>query len=123
MMRLLAACAVASVMAGCGGGEDDSPRQVEYTVSDGTLTLFSGRAAHITYAPSMGETAQVDALIPWTYKRTAKPGEFLYVSAQSQQRTGTIYVNIFIDGKPAHSSSSRAAYGVATASGTCCSTD
>lgn len=80
---------------------------------DGTATDVA-----ITYANSAEGTSQITTKSPWTYSfERPKAGQFLYVSAQNQNATGTVHVSITRNGTLFKESTSSGAYVIATASG------
>lgn len=122
----VAAVAAALVLAGCGGGSsgtdsanagpanDPNSDFITYYVRGSGITT-----ADVTYRTSSG-TSQRTVTLPWSEFRSAGKGDFLYVSAQKNSSSGTVMVEITGSvGTLAYSSSSTA-YGVATASATCC---
>ncbi|MDR0274123.1 MAG: hypothetical protein LBI48_02045 [Burkholderiaceae bacterium] len=109
----------AGMLTGCGGG-DDRPREYKVTYEVSGLGTMVTPAALITLQSSSG-TYQITTKLPYTYGPvTRHEGDFLYVSAQNINASGSIYVSISADGKSIASGSSYAAYGIATASKTCC---
>lgn len=122
--RRTLACLVllAAALSGCGGG-DDPPAEhtVYYTVDNGTIGI-GGRGA-MTYQPNsnIGASSQVTAPLPWTSASwKARDGDFLYVSVQNQNATGTVRATIYVDSHIFQTVSSSGAFAIATASGTCC---
>lgn len=112
----LAALAIALAVSACGGG--DATYEVTYHVLHSDI--FGGKS-FVTYAPAEGAASQLTVTGSWTSgKRLAKASEFLYVSAQNAQSTGTVYVTIKVDGKDFRSASGNGGFAIATASGTCC---
>jgi hypothetical protein len=110
-LRLVAALAVL-FLPGCGSSAD-SVDSVTYRV-DGTATSVA-----ITYSNSSEGTSQITTNTPWSYsfeKPTA--GQFLYVSAQNQNETGTVHVSITRNGTLFKEATSSGAFVIATATGT-----
>ncbi len=114
-MRKLAIVLLPLLLAACGG--DDGPEKYNVTYS---VSAFGGPTrAMITYRTSFG-TSQTTVTLPWSTSGTREQGDFLYVSAQNQGATGTIYTTITANGKNIATGSSSSAYGIATASKSCC---
>ncbi|MBF9018410.1 MULTISPECIES: MmpS family transport accessory protein [unclassified Oceanispirochaeta] len=89
-----------------------TPPQVEYEIS-GTAT-----SVNITYSNASEGTSQVsDVSVPWTYSFESTTGNFLYVSAQNQNDSGSLTATIYVDGDVYKTSTSSGAYVIATASG------
>jgi hypothetical protein len=53
----------------------------------------------------------------WNYEFAGDEGQFLYISAQNNNSSGTVKVRIDVDGKTFKSGSSTGAYVIATATG------
>jgi hypothetical protein len=86
---------------------------VEYKVT-GTATS----SASLTYANSAGGTSQSsNAALPWSFKFSAKSGQFLYISAQNNDKYGCVDAVIVVDGKDFKTGSGCGAYAIGTASG------
>lgn len=114
-MKRLATILLPLALMACGG--DDGPEKYEVTYRVSALGGIT--KAMITYRTSFG-TSQTTVTLPWSTSGTREQGDFLYVSAQNQGATGTIYTTITANGKSIASGSSSSAYGIATASKTCC---
>lgn len=72
----------------------------------------------LTYTNASGGIQQDEAAIPWNYSFTAKPGQFLSVSAQKKfGLQGTISCRIAVNGVQVQEASSNAEYGIASCSG------
>ena len=86
---------------------------VEYRVS-GTTPI----AGMITIAAKDGTEQYSDVELPWSYSFTTYSARdrFLYVSAQNGMDSGTITVEIVVNGTVVKSASSTGAYVIATAS-------
>lgn len=81
----------------------------------------SGRGlASLTYSNTDGGTEQRKVQLPWSTTFTARPGQFLYLSAQNNEETGSITVDILVDRQIRKSSTSEGGYTIATAKYTCC---
>lgn len=117
--RFLGALATLAFLSACGGGGggQDGPGptklvSVEYRV-DGTATQGA-----MTYSNASEGTSQVTANLPWNVKFTStKAGQFVYISAQNQNDTGSVHVSIFLNGTLYKESISSGAFVIATASG------
>jgi hypothetical protein len=89
------------------------PDQIEYIVS-GTC----GISNIITIENSSGGTSQFsDVALPWSYEWEMyySNDDFLYVSAQNGTDSGSIIVQILINGSVVETSTSSGAYVIATA--------
>lgn len=88
------------------------PVDVTYVVtgsaSTGSVTMTNGQ----------GGVEQQDIALPWTQPIAgAKSGQFVSVAAQNKSGFGDISCTIQVDGKDFRTSSSSAAYGIASCSG------
>lgn len=97
----------------CGSGSSTTHYKVTYRV-DGQ------GPASLTYANSTGGTEQHRVTLPWTETFTARPGQFLYLSAQDDGGIGLIVCSITVDGKIVKDATSKGEYTIATVSETCC---
>jgi hypothetical protein len=77
-------------------------------------------SASLTYINSQGGTVQETITTPWTKTYTMKADDFLYVSAQNQNASGSITSEILINGVTFKTTTSTGSYVIATASGSCC---
>lgn len=110
MKRLLPVLLIAGLLlAGCD--LFDTSRNVEYIVSGSASSVF------ITYENEDGGTEQVQASPRWTYSFSAERDAFVYVSAQNEGESGTVEVEIRVDGDEFKSARATAAFGIAPASG------
>lgn len=122
LFTTLSYAALLSCLGACGGGGDDKPEPprsylVEYSVTGASI----GRTAFATYASANGVTEQKDIVLPGSIVRfSSVAGDFLYISAQNQTSAGSVSVAIKVNGVTWKSATSSAAYGIASASGTCC---
>jgi hypothetical protein len=113
--RMSAAILVLLTLVGCGSKSDSGPDSVDtvtYRV-DGSATSVA-----ITYQNNTEGTSQITTTTPWTYSfQHPHAGQFLYVSAQNQNETGTVHVSITLNGSLFKESTSSGAFVIATASG------
>lgn len=73
--------------------------------------------ASITIQNSSGGTEQREVRVPWSTSFHAKPGQFVYLSAQNKSEYGTVDARIELNGKTVQSASSNEEYGIASVSG------
>ena len=118
MKKIIIILLVLSVLLSCEfiTEKDKSPIPVEYKASCTTGLV------DLTISNKDGGTSQFDDMtIPWSYSFEVDNPEygyfFVYVSAQNQQSSGTVTVQIYVDGSLYKSSTSTGAYVIATASG------
>jgi len=94
------------------GGSGEVVYQVKYEVTGTAKTVF------VTYVNESGGTSQESNVsLPWSYTFTAKPGDFVYISAQNEGETGSVTVTIYKNGSIFKTSTSSGAYVIAEASG------
>lgn len=84
---------------------------VEYVV-EGTST-----SASLTYSNESGGTEQLDVKLPWRDLFFANSGFSAYISAQNNNKVGSITVKILLNGIEVKQSTSSGAYVIASASG------
>jgi len=74
---------------------------------------------NVTYQNSNGGTSQ-QSNVPsdWTYSFTATPGDFVYLSAQNNNNTGSVSVTIYQGPFVFETSTNTGAFVIATATGT-----
>lgn len=88
------------------------PSTYEYRVTGTPLTS----RVSLTYA-TVGGTSQVSsAVVPWTHTRSASAGDFLYVSAQIVEGTGSVTVAITHAGSVLRTTTSSGFASIATVS-------
>lgn len=103
---------------GIGGASNEvvvvvGAQDVEYRVTGTAGRVF------VTYVDSTGGTAQTFATLPWSYAWSgARPGDFLFVSAQQQVTNGIVVVSIYRNGVLYKTSTAEGANAIALASGT-----
>ena len=93
---------------------EDETYQVKYEVSG------TAKKVNITMENEGGGTSQYsDVSVPWEYNFPGrkKSGTFVYVSAQSQNESGTVIATIYKNNGTFKTSTSSGAYVIATASG------
>ena len=106
-----------ALLGACGGGDDDEGRAsatVTYTVS-GTGTT----SASVTYTSANGADQQSVVNLPWTHSFTGRRNEFLYVSAQNRNSSGSLQVTLSYAGA-FKSPIANGGFPIATQSATCC---
>ena len=109
---LTAAAVMAMCLAGCENPFGGSI-EVEYEVTG------SAYSVDVTYENSGGTTSREYGVgVPWSYRFSADPGDYVYISAQNTGTYGTVTVAIYLDGEIYEAETSEGAYCVATASGT-----
>lgn len=84
-------------------------RKVRYEVTCASCDL--------TYSNSSADTEQRTIATSWNYEFNAEGGQFLYISAQNNNSSGSVAVKILLNGDTFKSASSSGAYVIATASG------
>jgi len=90
----------------------DDTYSIKYSVTGTTSSV------DVTYENGDGGTSQKsDDSLPWTYSFTGYSGDFIYISAQNQNDTGSVIATIYIDNEKYKSSTSEGAYVIATSSG------
>lgn len=127
MKRLLSVATLALSLAACGGGEDGkpaAPAPVPHTAKY-EIEGFGTTSASLTYRNSTGGTEQRTVTLPASVPGLVgvyfvETGDFLYISAQNNSSFGSVQVRIVVDGTTWRSATSSGAFGVATASGSCC---
>lgn len=123
MGKMLLAAVLATVLSGCGGGDEQQPDNSLNLVSYEVSGIFTN-SADLTYRNSSGGTEQKTVTLPHTIPTIGpyifSPGDFLYISAQNRASSGTITVTIKLNGATFKQSTSSGAFAIATASGSCC---
>ena len=84
---------------------------VEYSISG------SADYVGITARNSEGGTEQHEVNVPYYHTLSMRGGEFVYLSAQNQGRSGNVHVSIRVDGNILQEASASSPFGIATASG------
>ena len=86
--------------------------KVEYVVSG------TAGSVDLTYSNQSGNSEQLSGVsLPWTYEFDGASGDFLYISAQNNGRSGSVVCDIYVNEKLIETSTSSGAYVIATASG------
>lgn len=112
LLRLVLLLACASLF-GASCDTLTGTSNIEYRV-----TGFNVQRVSLTYESEGGGTAQVsNATIPWSHAFKAKKGDFLYISAQIVQGTGSVTVTIAKSGETFKTTTSSGFASIATASG------
>jgi hypothetical protein len=106
MKALLPLCAIALLCSACA---KDVFVKVRYQVNCGSRDL--------TYENNQGGTEQHSMSGSWNLEMDMNHGQFMYISAQNNNASGTVGVSILCDGDVFKTSSSSGAYVIATASG------
>jgi hypothetical protein len=112
---------IISLLIGCPSVTEDQydvpvvkRTEVEYRVTCSAAPYL----VDITIENEDGGVSQFsDVVAPWSYSFTASKNDFVYVSAQNQQSSGTITASIYTDGNLFKTSTSSGAYVIATAYG------
>ncbi len=104
-------------LSACGGESESKPKTYSVTYS---VSGVNTNSASLTYQNSGGGTSQEVVTLPWSKVIIAKPGDFLYVSAQNKNGVGSVTSTITVDKTVFKISTSTGAYVIATATGTCC---
>ena len=88
------------------------PDTVEYKIS-GTTDSVS-----VTLSNASGGTEQYSTVtVPYTYSYDSFPYWFMYISAQNNHDSGSVQVEVYLNGNLIESARSEGAYVIATASG------
>jgi hypothetical protein len=74
-------------------------------------------AVGLTYRNASGNSEQRDTNAPWELEFSASPGQFLYVSAQAQNKGTAVSCRIYVNGVEAQAADSHGDYVIATCSG------
>ena len=105
-MRSVILILAIAVLASCRKDKDETVRyEVDCTSCD------------LTYTNSSENTEQRSMTNEWSYEFKAPKGQFVYISAQNNNASGTVGVKIIARGGVFESASSSGAYVIATASG------
>jgi len=100
-----------------GGGYQRQSTSSSYSIKYEVGGNGTNRAS-LTYENQSSNTEQKsDAALPWSKSFTAESSQFLYVSAQNEKDSGTIWCKIYQDGKVIEQAESAGAYVIATCSG------
>lgn len=125
LLALVAACLVVGfALIGDSGssGTWTPPTSRPATVRLEYKITGTAKQVDLTYNNAQGNTEQLDnARVPWSkvYSYTQWPvGEFAYISAQNQGRSGSVKCQILVDGVELESATSSGEYVIATCSGT-----
>jgi hypothetical protein len=117
MLKYLPLAILIIAVVACGGAAATAPAQpiqVIYKI-DSTMKYIPLR---LTYANETGATVQEKAMSPWEKKFTAKPGQFVYLSAQLDDgKADDVSCNIAVNGATLQEAKSTGQYTIATCSG------
>jgi len=92
--------------------EEDTSGIVEYKVTSNKSGF------DITYQNAVGNTEQKDIQSSsWNISFSGEQGDFVYISAQTNNTNATITAEIYYNGKLIENSTSNGSYVIATASG------
>lgn len=113
MKKLIPAVLLLALMACSGKNPLTGSGTVTYRVT-GTAPR-----ADLTYELSSGSTSQQsNVTLPWSTNRSAKTGDFLYISAQNAGSTGCVTAEILSGDKVLKSTQSCGAFVIASSSTT-----
>lgn len=98
---------------------ESRPKANSYSITY-EVTSTDTDGASVTYSNDNGSTEQQNVGIPWVKRFTAKPGQFLYLSAQNRNDFGSLTVRINVDGKTVKIANSNGGYAIASTSLYCC---
>jgi hypothetical protein len=102
---------------GSGGTSTGGGGKSTYTIT--YRVMGTTDSASVTYSNEHGDTEQIsDVDVPWNKTIKAEPGQFLYISAQNNDDSGTIVTRIEVDSVRYKESKSEGAYVIASCSGT-----
>jgi hypothetical protein len=110
-----------SILSACGPSPlRQTPRATPIVVQPVPVVYsISGTAFEVslTYRNASGATEQIDVIAAWSLKFEAKPGQFLYLSAQKKGERGSVSCKITANGRVVQEGTSTSAYGIASCSG------
>jgi hypothetical protein len=100
---------------GCISSHPTADYKADYdVVGEGT------GSASVTYTNQSGGTEQRDVRLPWHESFPVRSGDFLYISAQNKNGSGSITIYISINKQTRKTASSEGAYVIASSSYRCC---
>jgi hypothetical protein len=103
------------LVAGCSNSSvppsSDLPEKITYKV------IGSARRASLTYRNASGGTEQKIVRLPWILVFDAQPGTVCILSAQKEDRLGTVEARIYVDTDLLQQAESSSPYGIASVSG------
>lgn len=120
-MKKISSIFLAIILSACGGGDDGGDDKQTSKISSVIYevnVLYGEARITKNLAGSTSQTSTTKG--SYTFSSIAKDDDFLYLSAQKEGSSGMVTVKIIVDGKVFKQATSSAAYGIATASGTCC---
>lgn len=125
MRLLILGCVL--VLAGCEAATAIEPtatprptRMPDYAVVYRVTTDTVTQHVALTYRNAQENSEQQTGRITggdWESRFTAEPGQFLYVSVQNRDDSGTVTCEILVDGRVIESATSRGGHVIATCSG------
>lgn len=105
----------------CGGASGGSSQPPPQATTHKVLYKIEGTGSagiSLTYNNESGDTAQEDARFGWSKEFSARPGQFLYLSAQRDDPgSGVIRCIIEIDGQVFKKTESNGEFVIASCSG------
>ena len=101
------------------GALDDGSNSEGYKVTYDVVGTGT-TSASVTYRNQGGGTEQREVKLPWTESFSASPGDYLYISAQNKNGSGSITTYISINGETRKTSNSSGGHVIASASQRCC---
>lgn len=105
---VVVAVIIVVLMAVCVGGTSTSKATVEYQVTGTAL------AVDVTFTNATGGTEQLsDVSVPWTYTISNYTYSYVSILAQNKGATGSVTVNIYVNGDLFRTATSSGAYVVA----------
>jgi len=120
LLTFAAVVLLAMLGAWLGGSGDPAVPSGQPPIARKAWYFVSGTAdlAHVTYTNGTGGTEQRDIGVPWTTEISAAPRTHLYISAQNKSDTGTVIVEIYIEGQGKKQAESSGAYVIAQTAAT-----
>lgn len=127
-MRFVVLALTVILVTACEASASPTPRaerptateQTEFDIIYRVLTSDQRHDISLTYQNASGNTEQQELRTErgiWTYVFKAAPGDFLYLSVQNGQDSGSVSCRIEIDGEVAESADSTGGFVIASCSG------
>lgn len=124
LLTVIIGLIVLAALSSAGGGSSSSSSASSKPASSKTsysivyrITGKTTTKASLTYENATGDTEQATVALPWSKTFTAKPGAFLYISAQNELDYGSIKCEILVEGIVVKQAESTGAYVIASCSG------